>query len=197
MLVVIGITGVSGSGKGYVCSFFKEYGIDSIDTDAIVHRLYSENKSCIAMLVSYFGERILDKNGCIDRTVLGPLVYTDSQAMDFLNKTVHRFTLECVDKSVEEYSLRNAKAIIIDAPLLFESGYNEKCNVIISVVSDLQKRVTRICERDGITAEKALIRIKNQNSDSFFEKNSDYIIYNNGEDVKAQVLSVLESLKLI
>ena len=195
--MIIGLTGISGSGKGYVCRVFKEFGIDSIDTDAVVHSLYSENEECISLLRSYFGDFIIDSKGSIDRAVLAPMVFSDPEAMSFLNSTVHRYTLQVVDKTVDEYRSENACAVIVDAPLLFESGYDKKCDVVISVISDMQRRVERICERDGISREKATMRIKNQKSDSFFEENSDFLIYNNGEDVKNQVRIILEKLDLI
>ena len=196
-MIVIGLTGLSGSGKGYVCSLFGEYGIPSIDTDNIVHNLYIENTECINRLVGRFGVRILSKDGTVNRKALGEIVFGDSYSLKDLNEIVHAFTLDMVDRLVSDYSDKDAKAVIVDAPQLFESGYNQKCNCIISVLSSHQKRIERICKRDNISAEKAELRIKNQHSDSFFTDNSDFVIFNNGEDVKIQVVKIIKELGIL
>jgi len=84
------------------------------------------------------------------------------------------------------------KAVIIDAPLLFESNFDKSCDIIISVTADIEKRLERIIKRDNITAEQAEARIKNQKSDGFFIRNSDYVIHNNSDyaDIYIQVSKI-------
>ena len=70
---------------------------------------------------------------------------------------------------------------MVDAPLLFESGFDKKCDFVISVIADEDLRIKRITERDGISVEKAKERIKNQATDEFLKKNSLFLIVNDGD----------------
>jgi dephospho-CoA kinase len=70
-------------------------------------------------------------------------------------------------------------AAIFDAPQLFESGANKECSIVVSVLADEDIRLHRILERDGISQDAAIKRIRAQKSDLFFRTHSDYIIENN------------------
>ena len=94
---LIGLTGTTGSGKGYVAKQFARYGISCVDTDAVVHRLYAENQDCITMLVKSFGD-ILTADGSIDRKKLAPIVFSNPSHLQTLNCIVHRFVKEEVER---------------------------------------------------------------------------------------------------
>ena len=87
-------------------------------------------------------------------------------------------------------------AAIVDAPLLFESGFDKECDVIVAVVADRQKRIERILERDNITLEMAELRLSKQQEDSFYTDKADYVIENNGalDLLDRQVESIYNSL---
>lgn len=195
-MLIIGLTGISGSGKGYVCSIFVRHGIPCIDTDEIVHRLYESDPECIAQIRELFGDGVISDNGTVDRAALREIVFSDKEQLQKLNAAVHRHTLLSVDRRISEYTDRGHKAVVVDAPQLFESGYNKKCDVVISVMADNELRISRICKRDSISRDAAIARISNQKSDCFFADNSDYIVNNYGEDVENQVIRILEQLGL-
>jgi dephospho-CoA kinase len=73
----------------------------------------------------------------------------------------------------------NYKCIVFDAPQLFESKANIFCDYIVSVIADKNLRLERICKRDGIDEESAILRINAGKSDDFYLNNADFIIYNN------------------
>ncbi len=196
-MLVLGLTGVSGSGKGYICEYFGRYGLSVINTDKIVHELYENSKECIMSIVDAFGDGILTSSGKIDRRALGALVFSDRAALEKLNYTVHKFTLEKVREKINNCIKKKIKAVVVDAPQLFESGFDRECDKIISVISDENRRIERICKRDNITKEAALKRLANQHEDSFFIERSDYVIFNNGEDIETQVRRILEGLELL
>jgi len=76
--------------------------------------------------------------------------------------------------------LGNSKIAVVDAPTLFESGYDKECDIIISVLAPRDQRINRIMQRDKISRQDAEKRINSQHDDEFFKQNSDYTIVNNG-----------------
>jgi len=190
-MTVIGLTGGSGSGKGYVGALFNEKGIPTIVSDDIVHDLYINCSDCISEIESVFGKTVIDKNGGIDRKALAGIVFSDRARIDMLNGIVHKYVVREIDRILDVYSKQGRIAAVIDAPLLYEANMASRCNFVISVVADAGTRIDRICLRDRISEKDAVARISNQHSDEFFIEHSDFVIYNNGEDLNKQIESIL------
>ena len=186
MMKIIGLTGGSGAGKSIVCKAFKSFGIESIDTDKIARDVAKKdykNGECLTELVKTFSSDILKEDGELDRKKLADIAFCSKENHADLNRITHKYILNECDNIIT--NMQNSgihKAVIIDAPVLFESGFDKNCDIIISVISDLEKRIERIIKRDKITAEKAEVRIKNQKSDKFLIENSNYLIYNNSDN---------------
>ena len=85
---------------------------------------------------------------------------------------------------------------VVDAPQLFESGFDKHCDYIVGVIADKNVRIRRIMARDGITKEAAEARIASQKSDEFFVENCDFIVYNNGgvDALEEQVANILRKI---
>lgn len=179
-MLVIGLTGPSGAGKGVVSDMFAAYGIPVINADDIYHRLLIPPSECLSELVYAFGPQILTANGMLDRKALGQIVFSDEQALAQLNKITHTYVMAAIRKKIEELRRDGILASVLDAPQLFEAEANKDCNIIVSVLADKETRLDRIMQRDGIDREAALKRISAQKSDDFFRKHSDYVIENNG-----------------
>lgn len=192
---ILGITGRSGSGKGYVCALFAELGIPMIDTDAIVHDLYRENDACIAELESAFGA-LRSEDGSIDRKKLAQIVFSDAEKLKTLNSIVHRYVKREIEKSCARLEAEDAPAVLVDAPQLFEAHLESSCDLIIAVTAPESLRVERIRKRDGITEAGAQARLAHQHEDSFFEAHADVVIVNDGSsDVKEQVRALLDRIR--
>ena len=193
---IIGLTGGSGAGKGEVCKAFLSFGIESIDTDKISKEVTQKNSECLRELVNYFSGDILDFNCELDRKKLAEIAFSSKENHDMLNKITHRHILNECEKIIINMENAGKPAVIIDAPLLFESGFDKNCDAVISVIADLDKRIERIINRDNITLNQTQNRIKNQKSDKFYIDNSDYIIYNNSDydNVYIQVLKIYNNI---
>lgn len=178
---IIGLTGGSGAGKGEACKAFLSHGIESVDTDKISREVTKKGSGCLMELTETFSGSILTPYGELDRKKLAEIAFSSEEKLGKLNQIIHKHILNECKRIILDMQNADRKAVIIDAPLLFESGFDKSCDIIISVISDLEKRVERIIKRDNITAEQAAIRIKNQKSDEFFVANSDYVIYNNSD----------------
>ena len=194
---IIGLTGGSGAGKGEVCKAFLSFGIESVDTDKISREVTKKGKDCLRELAENFSGEILTDYGELDRKKLAEIAFSSKENLALLNKITHKHILNECKRIILDMEKAGRKAVIIDAPLLFESGFDKDCDIIISVIADLDKRTERIIKRDNITSEQAEIRIKNQKSDDFFIANSDYIIYNNNDyaNVYIQVSKIYNIFK--
>ena len=197
---IIGLTGGSGSGKGAVCHILEEFNIPCIDTDRIYRDMTVTASECTKALVAEFGDGILNSSGGIDRTSLASIVFCGEGAEERrsrLNEITHAFILSKTRQILNTLSASGTKIAFVDAPVLFESGFDKECDVTVSVVANREIRLNRIIARDGITLEQAKNRINSQKSDDELTKLTDLSIENNGDlsELREEVLALLEKLK--
>jgi len=198
-LKVIGLCGGSGSGKGTVASIFAELGIPAIDTDAVYHTLTSEKSPCLDALVEQFGADILASDGSLDRKKLAEIVFCSDNSeinRQILNKIAHKHVLDKTRELLSEYRKEGKHAAIVDAPLLFESGFDKECDLVIAVTASENKRLERIMKRDKISIEKAKLRISAQLPDEYLAANSKYTVKNDGNlgDLKVAVENIAKEI---
>ena len=197
---VIGLCGGTGSGKGYVSKIFGEFDIPSIDTDALYHELISHKSLCSSELVDAFGENILNSDGTISRKQLSTVVFSDKSGkkIKLLNRISHKHILAECRNIIKSYENEGKSAVIVDAPLLFESGFNSECDTVIAVISNPDLRIKRVMERDNISRQRVIERILNQVSDEYLIANSDYVIYNNSDynAVYVQAEKIIKDINL-
>ena len=196
---IIGLCGGSGSGKGTVSSIFKEYNIPTVDTDALYRDMTSKDSPCLRALADEFGREIVTENNSLDRNVLASLVFSGENSkkrLSRLNEISHKFILDKTEEVLIEYEQEGFLRAIVDAPLLFESGFDKKCDKIICVVSDRETRINRIVKRDSITLDAAIRRIDSQIADEELISRSDFVIYNNSDidSLKEQVVQIISLL---
>lgn len=193
MMKVIGLTGGSGAGKGYVCDIFASFGVSSLNTDRVSRTVCMPGTPCLEELKQRFGRRIIDCDGTLNRALLADIVFSEGHEFDLsdLNRITHRYILQYCRGWIKEQKKNNAAAVIIDAPQLYESGFDGECDVVIAVVASKEKRIERIIRRDGISHNNAVKRISAQHDNTFFLEHADYIIQNDDEDVLEQVKKIL------
>ena len=177
---VIGLTGPSGSGKGWVCERLSLRGIPSVDTDAVYHSLLLPPSECLDELRTVFGNGIINNDGTLRRSELAKLVFSDKARLAQLNAVTHKYILAQTDMLLAALSERGCRAAVVDAPALFESGYDAKCDFVIAVVADRNVRMHRIMERDGLTETAASLRIDGQQPDDFYASRAKYTVHNDG-----------------
>lgn len=194
---IIGLCGGSGSGKGAVSDIFREYGYFTVDADKVYHKLISFESECTKALSLEFGDGILNSDKSLNRTILADVVFKSSEKLKKLNEISHFFVLNEIRKIIAKAdSEKRFVGVIVDAPLLFESGFNTECDFVVAVISNKEKRIERIIKRDNISMEKAESRINNQLSDEYITSKSDFVIENNGtlSDLKIEVLKIIAKL---
>ncbi len=202
-MIIIGLTGGSGSGKGYVAGMFAARGIPALDTDMVSRLVCAPGSDCLRELAGHFGGGIIKTDGTLDRAALAALAFSEKENMAALNSITHRHILAYCRKWLDERREAGCAAAIIDAPQLYESGFDAKCSAVVAVVADEALRLKRILARDGITLSQAKLRLQRQRDDDFFRAHADYIIENNFDEnhpdngeLLTQVDAVLHALGL-
>ena len=185
---VYGLTGQTGAGKGYVGEILANLGMSIIDTD-LVARQAVRNSEVINLLKAEFGEDIV-VDGALDRAKLARRAFADKMKTQALNSITHpeitKLTAELIHKAESD----GAKAAVIDAPVLFESPLAAVCDKIICVTAPEETRLARIMERDGISREDAILRMKAQKDEEYYKSKSDIVIVNDGNtDIAGEILN--------
>ena len=182
-MMKIGLTGPSGAGKSTVAELLIRWGIPSLDTDAIYHELLLPPSSCLDELVTAFGTGILTSDGHLNRPALASLVFDPRHAerLDTLNRITHYYILEQVRIRCDAYEAQNVPAVLIDAPVLFESGFDKECDRTLAVLAAPEVRLSRIMDRDGLSHDAATKRMEAQPTDDFYTTRADAVVYNNGD----------------
>lgn len=197
----IGLTGPSGAGKGEIGSILASLGIPHMDTDRVYHDVITPPSPCLDELVAEFGRGILTPNGDLDRRALASVVFAEGneQKHDRLNSITHKYVLDRVRAYCAKFQNQGKAAVCVDAPLLFESGFDRECDKVITVLADRETRISRIISRDGISRERAIARINAQNDDGFYTSRADAVIYNNGDkyELEEQIKKILSDWRVI
>ena len=175
---IIGLTGQSGAGKSTVTEVFESYGVKAVDADTLAHMALKTEK-CKDNLCKAFGESIFDENGEVVRKALAKLAFADKESTELLNKCTHPVIAELSKEAFKKAKLEGFKAVVFDAPTLFESGLHSMCSEVVSVIAEKELRAKRIMARDNLTYDEAMLRLNAQYPDSFYTEKSDYTIENN------------------
>ena len=203
MIKIIGLTGPSGAGKTKLCSIAESYGIKSIDTDAVYHSLLVPPSPCLDELVREFGDSILLNDGTLSRPILSSIVFdekdTEKVKLARLGEITHKYVLDKAREMIKAAEGRGECAIIVDAPALYESGFDKECDFVICLLADPSLRLTRIIDRDSISEERAGARINGQKSDDFYSSRADHTILNNNspEQLRVSLENILSDRGLI
>ena len=177
---IIGLCGGSGSGKGTVAKILSERGVAHIDADAIYHELVCGPSELMNELVCEFGDSIVNSDGGLYRPALASIVFAEGakDKLQRLNSITHKFVIKRIEELISDFSANDVQTVLVDAPLLFESGLDRRCERVIFVGAPIDLRVKRIVARDGISDEAARKRILSQIPDDVLSRKCDYVINN-------------------
>lgn len=163
--VIIGLTGGIGSGKTEAARHLENLGAVHVDADAISRSLTAPGGEALGPIREVFGDMVFLADGTLDRRALGEVVFADTAARRALEGIIHprvqRVIMEAVDKARGE----DADAVLLDVPLLFETGMDALCDVNLLIAADREKRIERVMARDGLTREAVEARMNSQMSD--------------------------------
>jgi dephospho-CoA kinase len=191
-MFVLGLTGSLGMGKSTTARFFAEAGVPVHDADAVVHRLY-ERDAVAAIEAAFPGTT---QNGTVDRKLLSARVLGDSAAFKRLEDIVHPLVQEAERRLLAEAERRGEKIAVLDIPLLFETGGEQRVDAVavVSAPPDVQR--ARVLERPGMTLEKLETILAKQMPDAEKRRRADFVVdTSQGFDAaRAQVRAILDAV---
>jgi dephospho-CoA kinase len=180
-VLVVALTGGLATGKSVVARVLSEKGCFVQKADHLAHQLMAPEGEIWSGLVSHFGRNILKEDSTIDRKKLGEIVFKQPEEREFLNHLTHPKILEKVKKTVAQLEQSGGYEIYItEAALVVEAGYYDFYDRIILTHCQPEIQIERLCQRDGISREKALERIKSQMPNEEKIPFADYLIDTSG-----------------
>jgi len=198
----IGVTGSSGSGKTTVCKILnKRADVEIIDADSISREMQIPGNEYYEKIKERFGDKIILEDGNINREALAMIIYNDDEAREDLNSLTFKYVNMGIKNKIKALNDTNLGYAVIDASLLYESGLDKLCDYVIALISDKKLKIQRICQRDGISPDVAMMRLNIQQDDSFYEDKADILIKNksdkdsNLEKELKRIFSKLDKMK--
>ncbi len=183
-MLTLGLCGGSGSGKNAVGSVLSSCGFAVLDTDALYHAMTSGDTPLSREIIAHFGDAVRLPCGGVDRAVLSALVFgEEGEKKDkrvALNQISHRAVLHECRVWLGREEEKGTLVSVINAPLLFESGFGDECDLTVAVLAPEEIRLARIMERDGIEEAAALRRLRAQIGDEALTAMTDFQIHNDG-----------------
>ena len=175
----LGVTGGIGSGKSSVCKVFGVLGIPVFSTDRVARGIMDGDTDIVRQINSIVGKDPYI-NGFLDRMALATLIFNNNSLLEKVNSLVHPLVFEQFITWEKE---QTAPYVIMEAAILFESGGSKLVDRIATVVAPMEERVERVINRNSLSREQILERIRNQMDDDSRIKLSDYVINNSENDM--------------
>ncbi|XP_008010816.1 bifunctional coenzyme A synthase [Chlorocebus sabaeus] len=163
-LYVIGLTGISGSGKSSIAQRLKGLGAFVIDSDHLGHRAYAPGGPAYQPVVEAFGTDILHKDGIINRKVLGSRVFGNKKQLKILTDIMWPIIAKLAREEMDRAVTEGKRVCVIDAAVLLEAGWQNLVHEVWTVVIPETEAVRRIVERDGLSEAAAHSRLQSQMS---------------------------------
>ena len=151
MTLVIGLTGGIASGKSTISSILKAVGWPVIDADLIARQIVMPGSKGLEQIVNRFGPQMLNSDGTLDRKKLGKTVFDDPKKLSDLDKIEHPLIQEAIDSQLDEFKKQHLPVVVLDVPLLFETGMDEECDLTVLAVVAQATQLKRLMKRDQIS----------------------------------------------
>lgn len=191
-MFILGITGPTGAGKTTVSKIFEKNGIKVVDGDILAREIVEVGKPALKELKEALGEEIINDDGTLNRKKTATIAFSDPEKLATLNRITHHYIKEEFLKIASEY---DGDILGFDGAVILESDVKYLFTKILSVIADEDIRLKRITSRDNITQDEGRLRISSQKNNEFYIENSDFLVYNNGEDMEDQVNSIIKKLR--
>ena len=189
-MFVLGLTGSLGMGKSVTAKMFAEEGVPVYDADAVVHQLYEAEAA--PMIEAVFPGTTF--GGRVDRDKLAQRVLGSAEAVKELEDIVHPLVRRAEERFLGEAQRKGAGLVVLDIPLLFETGGDQRCDAVVVVSAPFAVQRARVFERPGMTEQKFASIVAKQMPDTEKRARADFVVDTSKglEAARGQVRDILE-----
>ena len=173
-MIVLGLTGSIGMGKTAAAAVFRRLGVPVFDADAAVHRLLAGGGAAVAEVEAAFPDAV--RGGAVDREALGRRVFADAAALGTLEGILHPRVRASRARFVRLAGSRGEGLVVLDIPLLFETGGEAECDFTCVVSAPHFVQRARVSGRPGMTPEKLAGVLARQMADAEKRRRADFVI---------------------
>jgi dephospho-CoA kinase len=174
-MIVLGLTGSVGMGKSTAAAMLRRLGVPVHDSDAVVHRLLAPGGAAVPAVAAAF-PGVSDKAGGIDRGTLGARVFGDGRALKRLERIVHPLVRQSQARFLKEARARRTPLVVLDIPLLFETGGEKRCDAVVVVSAPPWVQRARVMARPNMTEARFRAIIEKQMPDHEKRRRADYVV---------------------
>ena len=186
-MLKVGLTGGIGSGKSTASRYFESLGAFVLDADEEVKILITSNETVQYELISEFGTDIIDGTGRVNKKKLARIAFQDEDHQQRLNSVVHPYIFNLIDKEFNRV-LNDKKhgVFIVDAALIYETGFDAHLDYVIVVTAHLKNRMERALGRETLSREEILKRVDFQWPEEEKVNMADFVVHNDGTEAELQ-----------
>ena len=194
---IIGLTGGIACGKSTVAAHLAQQGLTVIDADALSRQVTAPGGEALAPIAETFGAGVFTEDGQLNRKALGEIVFSDPQMRRLLEGIIHPLVQRKTVQAIREAGQQGQKAVVLDVPLLFETGMDALCDECWVVALDSEVQISRLMQRDSLSRAEAEKRIASQMSQEEKIKRANVLIRNNRplEQTLSEINGLLRDLK--
>ena len=174
-MIILGLTGSIGMGKSAAAMTLRRLGVPVFDADATVHRLLGPGGAAVRAVDAAFPD-VRDEAGGIDRRRLGPVVFGDPPALRRLEGILHPMVRQAEKRFVARARGRRKRLVVLDIPLLFESGGVERCDFVLVVSAPLRLQRERVMRRPGMSENRFADILRAQMPDCEKRRRADFVV---------------------
>lgn len=179
-MIIIGLTGGIASGKSTVAAELRRLGVPVFDADQDARDAARKGGEALRLIVQAFGSGYLAADGELDRAKLADLVFHDKQALKILEKILHASVRRNAENFLERERAAASKAVVLDVPLLLETGWQEMTDYVWLVSVSREQQIERAMKRSGMSEAEAVARIDAQMPLEEKAKLADVVLDNSG-----------------
>ncbi len=194
-MIVLGLTGSIGMGKTTTAQMFRDAGCPVFDADACVHGLYNAGGEAVPLIKAVFPDAISD--GIVDRKILGGHMRADPINLKVLESFIHPMVERKRQVFFETAKASGADVVVLDVPLLFETGGDQKVDKVIVVTAPAEVQKKRVMARPGMTEDLFKTLLARQTPDAEKRIRADFLIFTDKglNAAREQVQKILEDIR--
>jgi dephospho-CoA kinase len=182
-VLLVGLTGGIGSGKSTVAALLASHGCDVIDADEIARGLLAPGGAALAPVLDAFGEGLAGPDGVLDRARLAAIVFADPEQRRRLESITHPLIADAIAERLGRLARRpgaEQAIVVVDHPLLVETGQVDRYDVLVVVLADASLRVERVVTDRGLTHDQVRARMAAQADDAARRAVATHVVVNDG-----------------